>query len=156
MKVGFSFCTPNTKANQIALLDSGATECFIHPEVAQQLKIPLHTMPQSKKVTNVDGMANKAGKITQEVTLDVSLGGKTKPIKFFVTDTGTDDFIFGFSFLTIFNPTIDWTNPQVGPIQVSIRNQKETTKGPTGLSPTWVRCLPGWEEGDKIWVQTIV
>jgi hypothetical protein len=73
-------------------------------------------MTQPKKVTNVDGTANRAGEITQEVTMDVKLGEAMKPIKFFITDTGTDDFIFGFSFLTMFNPIIDWMNPQVGPI----------------------------------------
>jgi hypothetical protein len=156
IKVGFSLCTSNAKADQIALLDSGATECFIHPEVARQLEIPLQAMEQPKKVTNVDRTANRARRITQEVTMDVKLEGKTKPIKFFVTDTGTDDFIFGFSFLTIFNPIIDWTNPQVGPIQVSIRNQEETTKEPMRPPPNWVQRLPGWEEGDEIWVRTIV
>jgi hypothetical protein len=88
--------------------------------------------------------------------MDVKLGETTKPIKFFVTDTGADDFIFGFSFLTMFNPVIDWTNPQVGPIQVSIRNQERTAKGPTRPPPDWVQSLPGWEKGDKIWVRTIV
>jgi hypothetical protein len=156
IKVGFSLCTPNAKADQVALLDSGATECFIHPEVAQQLEIPLQTMKQPKKVTNVDGTTNRAGEITKEVTMNVKLGETTKPIKFFVTDTGADDFIFGFSFLTIFNPTIDWTNPQVGPIQVSIRNQGGTAIGPTKPPPGWVQRLPGWEKGDEIWVRTIV
>jgi hypothetical protein len=128
MKIGFLFYTLNAKADQIALLDSRATECFIHPEVVQQLEIPLQTMQQLRKVTNIDGTDNKARKITQEVTLDVNLEGRTKPIKFFITDTGIDDFIFGFSFLTVFNPTIDWTNPQVGPIKVSTMNPERTTK----------------------------
>jgi hypothetical protein len=33
IKVRFSFCTPNAKADQIALLNSSTIECFIHPEV---------------------------------------------------------------------------------------------------------------------------
>jgi hypothetical protein len=111
MKVGFSFCTLNTKADQIALLDSGATECFIHPDVTQQLKIPLQMMKQPRKVTNIDGTDNKARKITQKATLNVKLEGRTRPIDFFITNTGMDDFNLGFSFLSTFNPAIDWTKP---------------------------------------------
>jgi hypothetical protein len=92
-------------------------------------------LKQPRKVTNVDGTNDKARRITQKVTLDVNLEGKTKPIEFFVTNTGTDDFIFGFSFLTTFNPTIDWTNPQIGPIKVSTMDQGKTTDGPKGPPP---------------------
>jgi hypothetical protein len=137
IKIGFLLCTQNAKADQIALLDSGATECFIYPEVVQQLKMPLQMLAQPKRVINVDRTDNKAGKITQKVTLDMLLKGKTKPINFLVMNTGADDFIFGFSFLTMFNPNIDWINPQIGPIKV-LSKESDMISKPEQLPPDWV------------------
>jgi len=43
------------RAETIALLDSGATENFISLEYTKYLHLPIKTLPQPRKLFNVDG-----------------------------------------------------------------------------------------------------
>ena len=62
------------RAIKEALLDSGATECFVHPRTVKELKLPTTKLTKTRKVRNVDGTLNKAGAITQAVTLTTQYG----------------------------------------------------------------------------------
>ena len=57
-----------------ALLDSGASGCYVHPELVQ--KYDLHQLPldSPQMVRNADGSFNKHGQITHSVTLLVRIG----------------------------------------------------------------------------------
>jgi hypothetical protein len=60
----------------IALVDSGATECFIDTKTAQRWGLPTRRLVYPRKIYNVDGTENKAGKITRSCMLRVRKGNK--------------------------------------------------------------------------------
>jgi len=55
----------------------------------------------------MDGMPNKAGKITEAAKFITNYGGKKNIHVFFVADIGPDDFILGFPFLEANEPTVN-------------------------------------------------
>jgi len=69
IQVPFQLQTRRKQVDQKALLDSGATECFIHPHMIQQLRLTTRKLPKARKVQNVDGTDNKAGQILEAVDL---------------------------------------------------------------------------------------
>jgi len=105
--VPFALRTKERRVDQKALLDSGATECFIHPRKVKQLGIKTKKLQTPRSIRNVDGTPNKAGKITgaAEFVTD-HIGTKTRHI-FFIADIGPDDYILGFPFLEANEPTVD-------------------------------------------------
>ena len=68
--------TRDQRAKTNALLDSGATENFIHPNYARQKKLPVKTLPTPCPIVNVDGMCNAAGEIKHYINLEMSQGPK--------------------------------------------------------------------------------
>jgi hypothetical protein len=60
----------------VALVDSGATECFIDTKTAQRWGLPTRRLVYPRKIYNVDGMENKVGKITRSCMLRVCKGNK--------------------------------------------------------------------------------
>jgi hypothetical protein len=56
--VPISLETEGRKANQQALLDSGATENFLHPKLIEQTGLKTRTLARPKKMRNVDGTLN--------------------------------------------------------------------------------------------------
>jgi len=79
---------------------------------------------------------------------------------FYVTDIGQDDFILGYPFLEASNPNIDWHNGRIdGFTTISTAKANNWRPIPKGMrqvetTPIWVRSIPGWEEGDEVWLQT--
>jgi hypothetical protein len=63
IQVPFQLRTRKKRADRKALLDSGATECFIHPWMVQQLGLKTKNLAKPWKVRNVDGTPNQAGEI---------------------------------------------------------------------------------------------
>jgi hypothetical protein len=59
------------RAETSALLDSGATENFINPTYARELKLPIEELTEPCKVFNVDRTQNRHGQITHYTDLDV-------------------------------------------------------------------------------------
>ena len=95
-------------AEEIVLVDSGATENFIDQETIKQLKLRTKKLEQSVKLKNIDGSFNKAGSITHYLNLLVSWGNKKMTERFYITNLGSDRLILGYPWLRAFNPTIDW------------------------------------------------
>ena len=71
MNVPFLFNMVRQKANETALIDSGATENFIDIEVWKTLGIGAFKLKKPVKVLNVDGTENKEGRITKYCWLKV-------------------------------------------------------------------------------------
>ena len=155
--VPFALRTRERQVDQKALLDSGATECFIHPRVVKHLKITTKKLQTPRNVWNVDGTPNKAGKITEAAELVTNHAGTKTTHVFFVADTGPDDYILGFPFLEANEPTINWAHALVeGSTTISTLDADEWTP-PTKTSPRkkrtplWVRSIPEWSPGDEVW-----
>jgi hypothetical protein len=60
----------------VALVDSGATECFIDTKTAQRWGLPTRRLVYPCKIYNINGTENKAGKITRLCMLRVCKGMK--------------------------------------------------------------------------------
>ena len=54
-----------------ALIDSGATESFISPDLVIHFAIPTCQLPKPRTIRNVDGTENKQGKVECAADLDI-------------------------------------------------------------------------------------
>ena len=88
MKVPVSFRTLHATANKTILVDSGATDNFIHPKLLWRLGLGSQPLERPQKIWNIDGTTNKAGALTHCVDLEVRTGDKQEVMKFLVTDLG--------------------------------------------------------------------
>ena len=91
-------------------MDSGATDNFIHPRLIRRLALGTQKLERSRKVWNINGMNNKAGRITEYVDLSVQTGKKQNKMRFLVTDPGHEDLILGYPLLATFEPKFSWAD----------------------------------------------
>ena len=110
MKIPISFRTAYARADKQILVDSGATDNFIHPRLIQRLALGTQKLERSKKIWNIDGTNNKAGRITKYVDLNVQMGKKQNKMRFLITDLGNEDLILGYPWLATFEPKFSWAD----------------------------------------------
>ena len=80
--------TWNERAETTALLDSGATENFIHLDYARKKRLTVKQLVTLRKIVNVDGTPNAKGEIRYYVDLDMNHGTTKVRLRFFLTDIG--------------------------------------------------------------------
>jgi hypothetical protein len=95
-------------ADKKALVDSGATNNFIHPRFAERMRLGTKRLTQPRKIWNIDGTQNKGGLLTEYIDLDVQTKHIHKEMRFLVTDLGGKDIILGYPWLSTFEPQITW------------------------------------------------
>ena len=110
MKIPISFQTAYARADKQILVDSGATDNFIHPHLIRRLALGTQKLEWSRKIWNIDGTNNKAGRITDYVDLSVQMGQKQNKMRFLVTDLGHKDLILGYPWLATFEPKFSWAD----------------------------------------------
>jgi Reverse transcriptase (RNA-dependent DNA polymerase)/Retroviral aspartyl protease len=125
-----------TKKNELALLDSGATENFIDPRTVEKLRLLVQKLQQARIIYNIDRTPNKAGSITHKCQLKLHFGEDSKDEDFFVTNLGQDWVVLGFPFLQQFNPTINWKDKSMVPANIVFITPKQI-----------------WEHQWKVWKQ---
>ena len=108
MKVPISVRTSYSKANLRCLVDSSATDNFIHPRFVQRMKLGTRELPTPKKLYNIDNTTNKVGNVTHYVNLLIKTAGKKKEMWFLVSDVGREDAILGYPWLATFEPNFSW------------------------------------------------
>ena len=91
-------------ADKTILVDSGATDNFIHPKLLRRLGLGSQLLEKPRKIWNIDGITNKAGVLTHCVDLEVHTGDRQEVMKFLVTDLGGEDLILGYPWLSTFEP----------------------------------------------------
>jgi hypothetical protein len=96
-----------------ALIDCGATGCFIDIEWAKLNNVP--TRPLSKPITvyNVDGTANDAGTITDIADVILRYKNHSERTQMAVTRLGKQSLILGYNWLQNHNPEINWQTKDV-------------------------------------------
>ena len=83
---------------------------FVHPRLIQRLALGTQKLERSRKIWNIDGTNNKAGRITQYVDLNVQTGRKQNKMRFLITDLGHKDLILGYPWLATFEPKFSWAD----------------------------------------------
>ena len=112
-----------------ALVDSGATDNFIHPTFAQQMGLGTRSLERPRKIWNVDNSENKAGCITHYVTLNVQTKGRCVDMNFLVMDIGNEEVLLGYPWLATYEPHISWrlAAPTGDVLPIIIRSQANQT-----------------------------
>ena len=91
-----------------ALVDSGATDNFVSPDLVDHFRIPTYPLDEPRGVRNVDGSPNDIGGITHAATLDITHNGKKNRHTFYIISLGDDHMLLGMPFLAAANPKINW------------------------------------------------
>jgi hypothetical protein len=108
MHVPVSIHTSYFMANKKALVNSGATNNFMHPAFAKRMGLGLQELPNPKKIFNIDNTTNKSGMITHYLNLDVQTNGIHKEMRFLVTDIGHEEVLLRYPWLATFKPKFNW------------------------------------------------
>ena len=109
MKAKVTIQSKDYKAPTFALIDSGATDNFLSPYIANRHKLPLSKLPKPRIVRNVDGSKNTIGEVMHDTVLRINYQGEDVDHRFFIIDLGTDQMIIGYPFLEASNPQLNWT-----------------------------------------------
>jgi hypothetical protein len=135
MRVPVLIRTSYFMADKKALVDSGATDNFIHPAFAKRMGLGLQTLPNPKKIYNIDNTSNRSGMITHYLDLNVRTRRIHKEMRFLVTDIGHEEILLGYPWLATFEPKFNWRSAvideQVLPIIISSINPWRPQTQPT-------------------------
>jgi len=93
-----------------ALVDSGATDCFMSEKFIRRMKLGKRPLQKPRKIWNIDNTANQAGNITHYITLDIQTRGIRKTIQFLITNIGNEDIILGYPWMAAYEPQFTWKN----------------------------------------------
>jgi hypothetical protein len=124
LNMNVSFRTSQSKADESALIDSGATDNFIDEDAWKRLGIGRKELARPVTVHNVDGTENKQGKITHYCWLHIVKGDKHMLQRFYITSLGKDRIILGYPFLYDFNPKINWKTGKVSGDSVQLQSSR--------------------------------
>ena len=108
MKVPITIKTSYNTAKVPSLVDSGATNNFIHPRTVQQLRLGTFLLDKPKRLFNVDDTQNKAGSVTRYVDLSITTNQEERQMRFLVSNIGRESLILGYPWLAAFQPRFKW------------------------------------------------
>jgi predicted aspartyl protease len=96
-----------------ALIDCGATGCFIDIEWAKLNNIPTCPLTRLIPVYNVDGTANDAGAITDIADIILHYENHSERTQLAITCLGKQSLILGYNWLHNHNLEINWQTKDV-------------------------------------------
>jgi hypothetical protein len=96
-----------------ALIDCGATGCFIDIEWVRLNNIPMCPLTKPIPVYNVDGTANDACMITDRTNVILRYENHSECTQLTVTHLGKQSMILGYNWLCNHNPEINWQTKDV-------------------------------------------
>jgi hypothetical protein len=135
MCVPVSIRTSYFMADKKALVDSGATDNFMHPAFAKRMGLGLQELQTPKKIFNINNTTNKSGMITHYLDLNVCTNGIHKQMRFLVTDIGNEEVLLGYPWLATFKPKFNWRSAVIDerilPIIISSINPRNLKQHPT-------------------------
>jgi predicted aspartyl protease len=96
-----------------ALIDCGATGCFIDIEWVKLNNIPTCPLTNPIPVYNVDGTANDASAITDIADIVLRYENHSEHTQLAITHLGKQSLILGYNWLHNHNPEINWQTKEV-------------------------------------------
>jgi hypothetical protein len=96
-----------------ALIDCGATGCFIDIEWAKLNNVPTCPLTNPIPVYNVDGTSNNTGAITDIANVILCYENHSEHTQLAVTCLGKQSLILGYNWLRNHNPEINWQTKDV-------------------------------------------
>jgi hypothetical protein len=96
-----------------ALIDCGATGCFIDIKWAKLNNIPTRPLTNPIPVYNVDGTANDAGAIMDIADVILCYEQHSECTQLAITHLGEQSLILGYNWLRNHNPEINWQTKDV-------------------------------------------
>ena len=94
MQIPVSIRTSYFTAEKSVLVDSGATDNFMHPNFAKQMRLRPAALERPWKIWNANNTENKEGMITHYLDLDVEAKGIHKDMHFYITNIGKEDICY--------------------------------------------------------------
>ena len=148
----FTFLSKRGRADERALVDSSATENFIDHSMVRRLGIGTRKLPVPRRIFNVNGTENIAGRLTKFCTLRVCKGLENHLRTFYITTLGEDRAILGYPWLRTFNPRINWEEGKVlGPeIRIETCGLGKQRRAVLGRVLMAARRDPAWENGYEV------
>jgi hypothetical protein len=111
MQIPVSIRASYNMADIKALVDSGATDNFIHPNFVKRMGLGQRELDKPKNIYNIDDShdtTNKSGQITHYLSLAVTTARKTQEMRFLITDIGREDVLLGYPWLSTYEPRFSW------------------------------------------------
>jgi Retroviral aspartyl protease len=96
-----------------ALLDSGATNQFIHSDFMERYHLTTKLLSQPIPIFNVYGSPNKAGSIAKVIKVVLWYHNHSEKTTFAVTGLRKQDIILGLTWLNEHNPEVEWRSEEV-------------------------------------------
>jgi predicted aspartyl protease len=96
-----------------ALIDCGATGCFIDIEWAKLNNVPTCPLSKPIPVYNVDGTANNAGAITDIANIILCYENHSEHTQLAITCLGKQSLVLGYNWLQNHNPEINWQTKDI-------------------------------------------
>ena len=108
-----------------ALLDTGASACFMDKEFASRHNLILLKKVHPTHVEAIDGRPLASGNITEETEpLEVALENQVSRVVFNIICCPTNPVVLGLPWFELHNPEIDWRSRKVSS-RPSTQNQKQ-------------------------------
>jgi hypothetical protein len=140
-------------ANKKALVDSGATDNFMHPAFTKRMGLGLQELPTPKKIFNIDNTTNKSGMITHFLDLDVCTNRIHKEMHFLVMNIGHEEVLLGYPWLATFEPKFNWRSTVIDkhtlPIITVDSLITHSPYNPYSLITHRIFHFPSWNAGNS-------
>mgnify|MGYP000532974220 FL=1 len=109
-----SLCFGSISIKSHALLDSGASTCFIDIAFVRAHKIPTFCTTQPISVEAIDGRVLSSGAVTEAtVPLVFQVGFHQEVLTFYLIATPRHPIVLGLSWLETHNPMVDWCSRSI-------------------------------------------
>jgi len=112
ISINDSATTPPSSRSS-AMIDSGATSNFIHPEMVKKLKLKTQKKKIPIRLMVIDDRPISSGIIEDETQVELVTGKHREIITLDIASIGKHPVILGLPWLHIHNPSIDWSSGRI-------------------------------------------